>query len=427
MISEISSRQVYLACGNTDLRKSIDGLAVLVKEAFNLDPFSQGLFVFCNRKRDKLKILQWDHNGFWLHYRRLERGKFKWPTSNDDTISISYREFRWLLDGLPIRQTRLTKQSKNAQLFSGKPRFIRVPGSFGVVLWYNESMEMQENPTKTIQQLSDKILTLEEQNLVLEQRNAELNAQVKWFKEQLLLSRDRQFAASSEKTSPEQINLFNEAEEAADLSLEEPTIETITYDRRKKQPGHRAEMLKDLPVEEIEYRLPEDQQTCPCCQGPLHEMSTQVRQELKVIPAEVKVIKHIQYIYTCRRCEPGNYKTPIVKAEMPNPILTGSLASPSILAFIMDQKYTNSLPLYRQEQQFSRLGIGLSRQTMANWLLKAADPWLKIIYQRMHEELVKRDILHADETTLQVLKEPGRPAQSNPTCGYTGPAEMVHQ
>jgi transposase len=282
----------------------------------------------------------------------------------------------------------------------------------GVVLWYNESMEMQENPTKTIQQLSDKILTLEEQNLVLEQRNAELNAQVKWFKEQLLLSRDRQFAASSEKTSPEQINLFNEAEEAADLSLEEPTIETITYDRRKKQPGHRAEMLKDLPVEEIEYRLPEDQQTCPCCQGPLHEMSTQVRQELKVIPAEVKVIKHIQYIYTCRRCEPGNDKTPIVKAEMPNPILPGSLASPSILAFIMDQKYTNSLPLYRQEQQFSRLGIGLSRQTMANWLLKAADPWLKIIYQRMHEELVKRDILHADETTLQVLKEPGRPAQS---------------
>ncbi|MGI6550189.1 MAG: IS66 family insertion sequence element accessory protein TnpB [Syntrophomonadales bacterium] len=112
MISEISSRQVYLACGNTDLRKSIDGLAVLVKEAFNLDPFSQGLFVFCNRKRDKLKILQWDHNGFWLHYRRLERGKFKWPTSNDDTISISYREFRWLLDGLPIRQNQAHKAVK---------------------------------------------------------------------------------------------------------------------------------------------------------------------------------------------------------------------------------------------------------------------------------------------------------------------------
>ena len=97
---------------------------------------------------------------------------------------------------------------------------------------------------------------------------------------------------------------------------------------------------------------------------------------------------------------------------MPKPILPGSLASPSILAYIMDQKYTSSLPLYRQEQQFSRLGIGLSRQTMANWVLNAADPWLKVIYRRMHEELIKRAILMADETTLQVLKEPGRSAQS---------------
>lgn len=113
MISEISSRQVYLACGNTDLRKSIDGLAVLVKEAFDLDPFSQCLFVFCNRNRDKLKILQWEHNGFWLFYRRLERGRFDWPaTEKSDAISISYREFRWLLDGLSIKQNRAHKAVK---------------------------------------------------------------------------------------------------------------------------------------------------------------------------------------------------------------------------------------------------------------------------------------------------------------------------
>ena len=104
MISETASRQVYLACGSTDLRKSIDGLAVLVKEGFDLDPFSPSLFVFCNRKRDKLKILQWDHNGFWLHYRRLERGKFNWPTEKTDVVSVSYRELRWLLDGLALKQ-----------------------------------------------------------------------------------------------------------------------------------------------------------------------------------------------------------------------------------------------------------------------------------------------------------------------------------
>lgn len=112
MISEISNRQVYLACGSTDLRKSIDGLAVLVKEGFNLDPFSPCLFVFCNRSRNKLKILQWDHNGFWLHYRRLERGKFNWPTNKEDVVSISYREFRWLLDGLPIKQKQAHEEVK---------------------------------------------------------------------------------------------------------------------------------------------------------------------------------------------------------------------------------------------------------------------------------------------------------------------------
>jgi transposase len=109
MISEISNRQVYLACGSTDLRKSIDGLAVLVKETFNLDPFSPCLFVFCNRKRDKIKVLQWDHNGFWLHYRRLERGKFDWPTADTDVVNISYRE---LLDGLSLKQTKAHKAVK---------------------------------------------------------------------------------------------------------------------------------------------------------------------------------------------------------------------------------------------------------------------------------------------------------------------------
>jgi len=105
MISEINMEQVYLACGSTDLRKSIDGLAVLVKEGFRLDPFSPSLFVFCNRNRDKLKILQWDHNGFWLHYRRLEKGKFQWPQKNTSEVtSISRRELRWLLDGLSLNQ-----------------------------------------------------------------------------------------------------------------------------------------------------------------------------------------------------------------------------------------------------------------------------------------------------------------------------------
>lgn len=104
LVDEATYGQIYLAAGCTDLRKSIDGLAVMVKEQFHLDPFSNGLFVFCNRNRDKLKILHWEHNGFWLFYRRLERGKFEWPAHGETMAAISRRELRWLLDGLQIKQ-----------------------------------------------------------------------------------------------------------------------------------------------------------------------------------------------------------------------------------------------------------------------------------------------------------------------------------
>jgi transposase len=110
MLSDVAaaSPRVYLAFGNTDLRKSIDGLAALVSQTYQLDPFAEALFVFCNRERDKLKILRWQHNGFWLYYRRLERGRFRWPSSAEDaqTLLVEPRQLRWLLDGLSIEQHR---------------------------------------------------------------------------------------------------------------------------------------------------------------------------------------------------------------------------------------------------------------------------------------------------------------------------------
>lgn len=97
---------MYLACGATDLRKSIDGLAAVVKYSFDLDLFSSSLFVFCNRGRNKLKILYWDHNGFWLYYRRLDSGQFKWPkqTGDQSAMAVSRRQLQWLLDGLALEQ-----------------------------------------------------------------------------------------------------------------------------------------------------------------------------------------------------------------------------------------------------------------------------------------------------------------------------------
>jgi transposase len=141
-------------------------------------------------------------------------------------------------------------------------------------------------------------------------------------------------------------------------------------------------------------------------------MSTEVRKELKIIPAEVKVVKHVRFVYACRRCEHEEINVPVITALAPSPVIPGSLASPSSMAYIMEQKYVEGLPLYRQEQQFSRLGVELSRQSMANWMIYGADKWLSQIYNRLHEHLLKLDILCADETSLQVLHEPGRAAES---------------
>lgn len=106
MLNEVPVNRVYLARGVTDMRKSIDGLAVLVQEVLELDPFSPNLFVFCNRKRDKLKILYWDKNGFWLYYPRLERGHFQWPSDDHGStpLKITRRQLNWLLDGLSLEQ-----------------------------------------------------------------------------------------------------------------------------------------------------------------------------------------------------------------------------------------------------------------------------------------------------------------------------------
>lgn len=104
-MSEASAERVYLAIGATDLKKSINGLAAIVQEQFKLNPFSSCLFVFCNYRRDKIKILYWDHNVFWLYYRRLEKGRFQWPTTQEHgTLTVSRRQLQWLLDGLALDQ-----------------------------------------------------------------------------------------------------------------------------------------------------------------------------------------------------------------------------------------------------------------------------------------------------------------------------------
>lgn len=278
-----------------------------------------------------------------------------------------------------------------------------------------------------MQNTAEVIAKLETKCALQEQQIAELTTKLTWFEEQFRLSQQKRFGSSSEVT-PEQDRLFNEAEAEA-KSLPEPTMEEITYKRRKTK-GKREEQLKDLPEETIEYRLSPEEQVCSCG-GALHEMSTEIRQELKTIPAQQIVVKHVRYIYGCRRCEREEINTPVITAPMPAPVLPGSLASPSSVAHIMSQKYVEGMPLYRQEQALARQGVELSRQTLANWMVQCSERWLSPLYDRMHEHLLKRDILHADESALQVLREPDRPATSKSymwlyRTGRAGPAIVLY-
>lgn len=109
MFFDSSKTQVYLALGNTDMRKAINSLSILVQEHLELDPFSESFFVFSNRRRNMVKILYWDRNGFCLWQKRLEEHRFKWPESRQEVMQIDRRQLRWLLEGLDIFKTQAHK------------------------------------------------------------------------------------------------------------------------------------------------------------------------------------------------------------------------------------------------------------------------------------------------------------------------------
>ena len=255
---------------------------------------------------------------------------------------------------------------------------------------------------------------------------AEMALIIKFYEDQLLLSKKRRFGPSSEQM-PGQLRLedfFNEAEDQADPSLPEPAYEQVTY-RRKKRAGKREEDLSGLPVERIDYELPEEGRACPECGELMRDIGVTVRDELVVIPARVVHKEHATHAYGCKNCEKNGEYTPIIKAGAPAPLIGGSLASPSAVAHIAVQKYVNGVPLYRQEKGFSYDNVALSRQTMANWIVYCAQNYLMAVYKLLITYLLTETVLHADETTVQVLHEPGRAAQTKPyewlyrTSGHT--------
>jgi len=258
---------------------------------------------------------------------------------------------------------------------------------------------------------------LKAENVNLLKEIQELRILNNWYAEQFKLAQHSRYGTSSEKSEfPEQIGIFNEAEVIADASVPEPTMETVTY-KRRKQAGKRDELYAGLPTEQRVHELPEKERVCPVCGGDLHACGHEVlRREIKVIPATVCAVEHVQTVYSCRDCEKASDETnavPMVKAPVPKPVIQGSgIASASLVAFVLSNKYVLAIPLNRQEEEFKRQDIIISRQTMANWCMYVAAQWLKPIYLLLHKILLLCGILHADETTIQVINEPNRKASS---------------
>ena len=179
------------------------------------------------------------------------------------------------------------------------------------LFWYNEQMETREKDVRELQALLVK----------KEDENAALRRQVDWLTQQLRLMQGQRFGASSEKTQTilgqmDQISLFNEAEAEAGGNKPEPELEQVTY-RRRKRKGKREADLSGLPVERIVHELPEDERVCPACGEPLHACGHEVlRRELVCIPAQYKVVEHVQTAYSCRHCERASDHVPMKKSEV---------------------------------------------------------------------------------------------------------------
>ena len=250
--------------------------------------------------------------------------------------------------------------------------------------------------------------------IALKAENSNLKNQVDFLMEQMRLARHKQFGSTSEKAEYDsaQLNLFNEAEACANDQATEPEITEVKKHYRKKYRSSKDRLPADLPIEIVEHFLPENEQLCPQCGENLHVMGKEIREELKLVPAKAVIVQHIRYTYACRNCEKDGITVSIIKAPVPKPVIKGSFASPEAVAHIITQKFVMASPLYRQEQEWERQGIFLSRQTMSNWLIRCAEDWLEPIYNELHKRLLTHNVLHADETYLQVINEPGKSAQS---------------
>lgn len=266
---------------------------------------------------------------------------------------------------------------------------------------------MQEQQVKMEEKVSD----LQRNQQLLEEKNRELEFLNALLSDRLSIAQRKRFGSSSEKYADgyEQLYLFNEAEAAADPGAEEPSMEEIhpkPY-KRKKQKGRKEQDLSAYPVTEtIHYTLTGEEGNCPECGEPMKEVTTEVTKTLKFVPAHFEVLEEVVHVYSCPKC------AAMKRADKPVPLIKGSIATPSLVAGIMNAKYVNGMPLARQEREFARYDLNLSTKTMANWIILTSQRYLQPLYDRMKEVFLKSHYAHCDETRIQVLDEPDQKSET---------------
>jgi transposase len=212
----------------------------------------------------------------------------------------------------------------------------------------------------------------------------------------------KKYGVSSEVVDSKQLGLFNEPEET--VAEEEEDGDEVTVKKKKKAP--RPRIPDSLPRIENIIDLPEDEKVCSHDGSPLKEIGEEVSEQLEIIPAKVQVIRTIRKKYACSICDEG-----LKTAPPPVTLLPKTMASPSLIAYIVTAKYVDALPLYRQESMFTRIGAVITRQTMARWMIQVSEKLIPL-YNLLQEKLLAKNYVQMDETRVQVLKEKGKKASS---------------
>jgi transposase len=255
-----------------------------------------------------------------------------------------------------------------------------------------------------------RILELQSQNQQLAQRIGQLE-------ELFRLAQLKRFAPSSEKfkdrvfDEAEQIAATEPADDDPDDAFALPDTGLPEVDKPERGKQGRKPLPAELPRRRIEYDLPDEQKICPCCQNALHRMGEQMSEQLH-IEVKASVLQHVRLKYACRHCEQHAEHTPIVTAPMPAQPLPGSNASAAMIATVTTGKYVDGTPLYRMEHALARAGIPVGRGTLAKWIIRPAELHYRRLYEAMRQTLLSQPLIHGDETTVQVLKEEGKSAQS---------------